>query len=594
MQRLALLALAVAFTGCAGEVDAGDVPGNDGGVGDGGVYCAIGFDPIDPVASPILPIRAYIVNHNATGVLDYQWSVTFQGSPVATTPEASDGSQISFIAAEPGVYSVVVAISGPSTCPLGARGDLNVEAPGANADVFRQRIVPSPSLAPPQERYIQVKGGADANRDITLDRGIEATGLVIDSTTSAGVAAYLKFIPKTMPTAFSEVFSSSAGAYTLRLLLTEHDVLVVPNSPSLAPKLATWSAVPMTTQLAVGPGTPVTGTVRGPNNAGLAGAKVQLYAGGVPSTLGTTDASGNFTVRADFPAGASAITVKVTPREDSGLPRLEATSTFSLQNPLLIQYSASLATCDLANAQVRRGGVAQPGAKVTVVGSIAGVAGTIGGVNAKSTVRVSATADGNGRLPAMLVPRASLTAVTEIASDDSPDASRIDHAATALDTTACDVATIDAPAMTVVEGTTQRHDATALGAVRIEAEPAGALALAGVPSVQVTSLPDGRFELPLAPGGRYHVHFVDPLARAAPLVVRDVTPVGVPSDAVLPKAIAIGGEVTADGFSSPIVGASVQILCATCTGLDAARPIAETATDTVSRYRIAVPDPGTM
>jgi hypothetical protein len=43
-----------------------------------------------------------------------------------------------------------------------------------------------------------------------------------------------------------------------------------------------------------------------------------------------------------------------------------------------------------------------------------------------------------------------------------------------------------------------------------------------------------------------------------------------------------------------VIGASVQILCATCTGLDATRPIAETATDTVSRYRIAVPDPGTM
>lgn len=591
MQRSLLLVLALAFAGCAGEVDAGDGPHGDAGTGsDGGVYCVVAFDPFDPVASPILPIRAYVSNHNATGVLSYQWSVTFNGSSVPFTQEASDGSQIGFIAPEPGVYSVAVSISGSSVCPLGARGDLNVEAPGANADVFRQRVVPPPSLAPPQEKYIQVKGGADANRDFTLDRGIETTGLVRDSTTSAGVAAYLKFIPSTMPTAFSEVFSSSSGAYTLRLLPVNHDVLVIPSSTSLAPKRVPWTAAPMTTQLAVGPGTPVTGTVRGPNNAGLSGAKVQLYAGGVPSTLGTTDANGNFTVRTDFPSGVAAITVKVTPREDSGLPRLEATSAFSLASPLQIQYSASLATCDLANVQVRRGAAAQPGAKVTVVGTLAGVAGTIGGISATNTVRISATADGNGRLPAMLVPRGALTAVTELATEQQ----MTDHAASALDTSTCSVAAIDAPAMTEVEGTTKRDETTPLGAVRIEAEPVGALALAGVPPVQVTSELDGAFELPLAPGGRYNVRFFDPQARAAPLVASDVTVLGVPTNAILPKALAISGEVRADNHPNPVIGASVQILCATCAGLDAARPIAETATDTVSRYRIAVPDPGTM
>jgi hypothetical protein len=46
--------------------------------------------------------------------------------------------------------------------------------------------------------------------------------------------------------------------------------------------------------------------------------------------------------------------------------------------------------------------------------------------------------------------------------------------------------------------------------------------------------------------------------------------------------------------AAAVIGASVQILCATCTGIEATRPLAETATDTISRYRIAVPDPGTM
>jgi hypothetical protein len=37
----------------------------------------------------------------------------------------------------------------------------------------------------------------------------------------------------------------------------------------------------------------------------------------------------------------------------------------------------------------------------------------------------------------------------------------------------------------------------------------------------------------------------------------------------------------------------VQLLCASCTGLEASRPIAGTATDAASHYRVAVPDPGT-
>lgn len=580
---VALLALSAGLAGC-GMSDVGGADNPDGGGVDGGQGCTIGYEPQDPTASPVVPIRAYALIVGTQGVLDYAWTVTFNGQPVATTQEASDKSQIGFIAATPGPYAVQVQISGPSPCSF-ISTTINVGAPGANTDVFRLRTVSAPSLAPPQEVYLQVKGGADVERQIQLDRGIEVTGLVKNSATNAAIPAYLKFMPASMPTAFAEAFASASGVYSLRLLTTNHDVLVIPTATNLAPKLVPWTAVPMTTQLVVGPGTAVTGTVRGPSGTALAGAKVQLYGGGVPSTLGTTAADGSFSVRSDFPTSATAITVKVTPPATSGLPRLEATSALALGSPIQIQYSAGLATCDLATASVRRGGAAQPGAAVTVVGTLVG-AGTIGGVNATGTVRVRATADGTGHLPAMVVPRASLVAVTEVAMTD--------HAASPLDTSTCSVTQIDAPAMTTVAGTTKKDAATAIGGVRIEAEPIGALALAGVLPVQVSSDASGAFSLPLAPGGRYNVRFSDPQARGAPLVASDVAPLGVPTNALLPKALAIHGEVTVTTSSNPVVGASVQVLCALCSGLDAARPIAETATDTVSRYRIAVPDPGTM
>ena len=584
--RRALLVLALA--GCAGSADGGvDIP-DAGGQGDALPACVLAYDPVDPVANPILPIRVYSSVVHTPGVISYLWRVTFNGTDVPFTEQAADFSQIGFIAETPGVYRVEAQFTGAATCTY-ADINITVGAPGANTSIFRLRTMPPASLAPPQETLIQVKGGGDADRAITLDAGLAVTGTVRNMTNNAGVQAYLKFIPVSAPNAYSEVFSSMTGAYSLRLLLVNHDVLVVPAVAGLAPRLVPWSSAPLTETLLVGPGTAVNGTVRNPAGVGFGGAKVQLYAGGVPSTIATTAADGSFTVRTDFPASATNVTVKVTPPAASGLPRLEATGTFSLASALQINYSAALATCDLANTFVRRGGTAQPGARVSVVGALAGTAGTVTAgitVNATNTVRVTATADGNGRLPAMLVPRGALSAVTELAGSD--------HAISALDTTSsCSVAQVDAPAQTTINGTT-RDGTTAIGGVRIEAMPAGMLALAGALPVQAISQESGAFSLPLAPGARYHVRFSDPLARVAPLEAKDVAPGGVPTNAVLPEALAISGLVSVASNTNPVIGASIQILCATCTGLEATLPIAETATDIVSRYRIAVPDPGTM
>ncbi|HEY5923022.1 MAG TPA: carboxypeptidase-like regulatory domain-containing protein [Kofleriaceae bacterium] len=582
--RSALVILVLA-AGCSMGADGGNTPDatntSDAGPGDGGVQgCAIGYDPMDPVASSVLPIRAFVNVVNPTGIPTYSWTVTRNSSPVAFTQQAADGSQIGFIAATPGPYVVRADITNVPFCSE-TQTTINVEAPGANIEVFRLRTVPASSV-PPQETLIQVKGGADAVRPITLQTGLDAIGFVKNSATSANIAAYLKFMPRSMPTAFSERFASSATGYSLKLVPLDHDVLVIPGVAGLAPKLVTWTA--FTTDLLVGPGNVTTGTVRGPSGAGFAGANVQLYAGGVPSTSATTAADGSYSVRSDFPTGATQITVKVTPPPGSGLPRLEATSAFNLASALNVTYAASLTTCDLANTPVRRGGVNQPNAQVNIVGGLAGVAGSIGGVNATNSVRVSATADGAGQLPSTLVPRGSLSAVTELSMSD--------HAISAIDTSGCSVAQINAPAMTTINGTTRYPNNTAIGGVRAEAEPIGVLALAGVAPIQVVSNASGAFALPLAGGGRYNVRFIDPQQRVASLVANDVATTGVPTNALMPKALAISGTVTAG--ANLLLGASIQILCATCLGLEAARPIAETASDSVGKYLIAVPDPGTM
>jgi hypothetical protein len=223
---------------------------------------------------------------------------------------------------------------------------------------------------------------------------------------------------------------------------------------------------------------------------------------------------------------------------------------------------------------------------VTIVGSLAATAGTISGVNAANTVRVSATANASGQLPSLLVPRGMLSAVTELPMND--------HALSAINTSSCSVTQIDAPAMTTVTGTTQDPSNVAIGGIRVDAEPTGLLALAGVPPTQESSDVTGAFSLRIAGGGRYNVRFSDPQQRIAPLVASDVAAGGVPTNAVLAQALAISGSVRITTTSLAVGGASVQVLCATCGGLDQARPIAETASSFSGGYAIAVPDPGTM
>jgi hypothetical protein len=587
MRILATVALAC-VAACSAQEGA-DGQGTDAGAGGDATTCgtAISFDKTEHEANSIAPIRARVNVVNTAGVLTFTWDVTFNNNPVPFTMEASDNSQIGFLAPTPGPYHVSVSIGGPVQGCNYADGFINVLQPGASSSYYRLRTVPSGSSVPPQETLIQVRGGADVVRDISLDPGITASLAVQQTGTGAGVQAYVKMMPVSAPNAFTEVFTLGNGTFTTTLLGQDHTALVIPTSTAYAPALVTWS--PPSTALVIGTGSVTSGIVRGPGGVGLSGAKVQLSSGGVPSTLATTLADGSFSLRTSFTAG-SPVTVKVTPTAASGLPRLEATGAFNLATSMQITYSSALATCDLNGTPVRRSTVNQGGAKVTVVGTLPGASGSvIAGVtvNATGTVRVAATANGGGTLPAMLVPRAaSLSAVVELDTNDL--------AVDTIDTSTCAAQTIDAPALIVRTGTAKNVATAVLSGVRVEATPIGALAQADAQTVTAMTDASGLFSIALASGGRYDVRFVDPYARAARLEALYIAPASVPTTATLPKSLAISGKVTVLGSSQPVSGASIQLLCATCTGIEASRPVTETASDGLSGYRIAVPDPGSM
>jgi hypothetical protein len=553
----------------------GDAPSLDAPLSDAPPTCDVvisSVDPAMPIADPAATVRAQASVVGGAVVPHYTWTILHDGVDVATTSVWPDGSQVEFVAATGGPYSLTVHAAG---CP-DAFTTVPVATTGQITD-YQLRVVPPSTVAPPQQIVKGIQAGPPPNGDYPLLAGQAFPGTVMNG--SAGVPAYLRFVPAGWtPLVYIETFSGTSGAYSVNLLASlQHQVLVVPMVAGLAPTLLPWDVT--TTTLTVGAGTAVSGTVKDGAGNPLAGAQVQLQAGGVPSSLATTAANGSFTVRTAF-GSATTFDVQVTPPAGHGLPVLAATVTAT--TTLAIQYAAA-ATCDLAATPVQRGAAAEPGAHVTIVGTIAG-AGTIAGTSAAGTVRITATADGTAHLPSTPVPRAVLSAVVDLGAGDL--------AVVGVNTSACTAQTINAPARLIAHGVTEDSGGNALSGARIEAVPTGALALAGTPNVEGSSDATGTFDLSLSSGGQYNITFSDPSGRSAPVVLGGATPGSLPATLRLGKAVFLSGNVTIDlnGHATPVAGASVQALCLSCS--PSVLPVALTVTAQDGLYTLGIPDPG--
>ncbi|MFT3693662.1 MAG: hypothetical protein QM831_11015 [Kofleriaceae bacterium] len=567
---------AVALAGCSMGSDGGACGENcglndAGGQNDAGGGCAvISFAPANPKAGDHVKATA---TPFVTGVVHYRWKVDGVAN---TTYEAPDESAIGFDVLEPTSHSVSVDLDDPSMCH--ADGFINVSNPNGVTTPFVMRVIPNDTIAPPQEQTILVQGGTQTQRPVYLDPGVELDATVEDAV--GMIPAYVKLTP-TLGPAFDLV---TMGPIAPRVQVQPHTILVVPMDNTLAPRVFAWMpGVGMNTFL-VDTGTAVTGTVTDRSGNPLANAQVQLTQAGTPSTIATTAANGTFTARVSY--GSTAMTtIAITPPAGSGLAKMSATAMFDLSMPINASFMASPATCDLAGTPVKRGGTNQSGAIVTVVGNIA-AAGTIAGQTASGEFHASATA-GGGTLPTLLVPRAALSAVAQIAAGD--------YAVAAIDTSTCAAQTIDAPARTTQSGTIKSPDGTqVLAGVRIEATPTGSLAGATLIPVEAVTDANGGWSMLVASGATYNVQVIDPGRRGTLSLAPNAFPAGTVS---LASALSISGTIGLIGGGNVIEAASVQLLCApsaSCTGLTAQQPLAETATDITGFYQLAVPDPGSM
>jgi hypothetical protein len=589
--RAGVLIIALAACGNAGA----PVADNDANpTGDAAPNCsvAIQFTPPNPTASPSAKIRATAVVLDGPGAATRSWTLTHNNADWPYMEALPQLEAIEFVAPEAGIYHTELDLPGTSCFP--AQVDLNVFSSTANHLDMRVHVT-APGVAPTFDQLEQVSGGGNNSVGIvSINPGVSASGHVQTGTTA--IPAYLRFLPAAARDAIVEGFADNGGAYSVKVRNENHDVLVIPTPavPNVAPKLfQNWT--PAQNTLTLDGGTTVSGTVRDPANALLAGASVRatvvVTAGQqtieVPSTVGTSDAAGAFTLHVSNVAGGT-LRFDVTPPATSGLPALKATSaTFVLNQPVAIRYNA-LAIRDLANTTLRRQGNAIPNGKLAVVASL-GTTGTIatGGtpVNATGEVRIFATADATGKLPSTKAPALAMSSVVEVTSGDV--------AVTALDLTTAVPATIDAPPRPSIASAIKTPASAGASGVLVDFIPTGALALAGAPLVHATSGTNGAISAQLASGGHYELRFADPLGRGAATKIPDVTSATVLASYSLGQRLLLEGKLTLAPNATALGGAIVQILCTACTGVERNRPIAEMVTDSDGAFSLAVPDPGT-
>ncbi|MGE0546013.1 MAG: hypothetical protein AB7O24_14200 [Kofleriaceae bacterium] len=574
MKALWIVVIGLVAVGCgANNADGSD----DASMTDAASGCdvAISFSPDTPDAGQLVQATALVAG--AQGVASYAWEVFFANTLVAQGTDPG----LTFSVPAAGEYDVRVTVTVPgASCPQ-AQSFLSVNS-GTGSQLRLLVTPPASANALPYVRPLYV--GGPLNLDIQLDDKDPLDVSVVQPST-AGVAAYLRFQPQgLLADAVVEAFSAPSGVASARLYQTTHDVLVIPiGTTALAPRrIIGWTPG---TPLTIDGGAVVSGTVKDATDQPISGAWVQLTIGGVPSTLASTDANGAFAVRAAW-TGTPVVRLAITPPDALGLPRIEAAAPLDLAAAIDVRYGPTTIR-SVGGVHVDYGGAAAANANVTIVGELPDAA-TITNSGAprmaSGYVRASAQTDGSGDLAAANVPAAALHAVVAVASGD--------RAVVVFDTSSSVPSAIDAPAM-ISKPTSAIGPDGAIRTAVLRLIPRGALALAGAPELTQGTGGGTTVTARLASGGSYDARWSDPGGRGGGLLIENVTADSLDASYALPEPVEIHGTLRILGSPNPVIGASIQVLCGTCTGLERDRPIAE-VTSNVHGYSVIVPRPSAM
>lgn len=582
--------------------------------------CMVKIIPVLPAQLTDLPagptsrlrVRGEISGTMVPAMPTWLWSVQHHtGKVVAASPVDVDPSLVQFSLSQPGNYKIT-ANAGPSC--FGQTFARAFRPQELTASFWVRVTPPAGTDAPPQETILQVLAGNPLLRDFAITTG---TRVGIDPTRLPDPITNVREVVKsyiriTSPrSSFRIEGSNSMSAFRTTLSPSfPYDVLIVPES-AIAPLLVPAAAA---TTIAVNPftladGTLVSGTCSSMGGAPVSGARVLLRAGGQPSTVGQSDGSGKFTLRAR--AADRSYSAFLVPPPGSGLPEAEVPNALFLGNPPPPIVTLDFQWRDVASVSLGltvHSADDLPAGRVRVrLESLEGSLDNVGTLTASSqafpasgSLRAEGTTSDFGVVTFANLPRARYQATLIPGSD------------------------IAAPAVTTVFlDLTSGTGATVAETVRLlrKVQVSGVLKPADLAQVTrlvatdtgneftatpIVALVDdaGRYSFTADPGRSYRL-YVEPVpARSLPR-----TPLGpltgpakdkLLDDYYLPRGLAVTGRVMLG--QTPIPGAVLQAYCTgappdcvdiSAPSTDLARAVAEAVSDGAGAFTLIVPDPGT-
>ena len=622
----AAVALALTVAGCAKVGGDNASVGTDGGsTGTGGLggitgtQCQIALEPVTPSTFSGLSVGSVSrvrLRGSLSGVpgvdFSWQWGVTFaDGTDVPFNHPNGAFDLIEFGVSHPGSYTIVSTLSGGVSC----RGEKTVviQADSARSALFRFHFTPPPETVPPQDQVIQIFGATPTGGNrIPLSRGIVVRFDPRDPSMPQTIPAYVRISDSAGRVINERRTTAASGSISVALASGIYSMLMIPDADVAPVLLAGKSPAELAAAmpLVLAPGVAITGTIS--DDAGpIAGARVVLRDGTRPSTLGASDASGRFTLR----AGAGVYGATIT--RDSGDGVLEATLAASdglirIQDQADGQPAPSLSihlsraaprqlTLPLTSADATSLG---PDARV-VVESAAPLLDVTTVTFGASPAHPASVRFRSERAPAIdgVTGRASVS-VTGLPPAHYRATVFPGGVATADAVTVA--ADIDLSSQTAVTWPIRLQGKVALAGRLLPAAQAEGVRLTAVdvasdfPSaVGSDALSDGAFSLPVSPGRSYSLRAI-PAAGASQAFARAIFPsvaVGaagaILEDHAMPRALAFAGQVVDDSLQG--IGVTVvQVFCvagsADC--IDTEAPLAETVTRGDGSFQVMLPDPG--
>jgi hypothetical protein len=561
-------------TGGRTSAGAGGSSGVDAGT-DAGVGCQVSLRVIAPLppnpieAGPAARLR---VQGSVIGAMVlppvWIWSATNDASSkLPTTATDSSGATIEIPIATPGAYQITAQLAAEPRCQRLLV--VTVIPPQPASFVLRATA----AGLPVQDTRISLSpGDPQPAVDFRLNPGIGASVSPQRADGNGGPLPSYVRVTAAASALSIEADTARGPLSTLLLPAVTYDVLVVPTE-AYAPDLFSGTPATWRQPLQIDHGVHVTARTLATNGSPVVGARMLLSRGTLPSTLGTSDATGAM----ELWVRAGTLGAVVVPPPGSGLPRatvgidggggialdpsagsldLQMTWDAAATAPLVIGVRGPDGTTPIAGARVRVTSQAAAAPVGTLVARPAGGAGVSLRASGSTDVEVVSATAGVAAFPLLAIGGYDVIIIPPAAA--SP-------------------AAITSTSVLLVAGGLTRNVTLAgkvvlTGTVLPTSDSPGALVTAVDGSVTaagaVTSTavaPDGSYTLSVDPARSYQL-LVDPATgvlrgRTVLTVLSTTTGTTVVSPIPLPVGHRVHGQVTADGVA--VAGALIQVFCPT-------------------------------